>query len=442
MPTPLEISSQTAAALVQEAQTFSPAQIAALQQERLNLLVDYARAHSPYLADKYKNLPKAPALKDIPVTLRTDAMEHFDAWVCDPKVTSAALDKYLLDIENAANPFLGKYTVLTTSGTTGIPLRMVRDSRHQAVNGALMAARLLGGSKLHGITLAPNMKSAGVLASGGYHSTYLSYVRAKRAYEQMGCPERFLPLFLDMSTAEMVEKLNEFQPEMLTGYPSNMKLLALQQQKGKLHIAPKAVGSSAEYLSPETRELIEQAFGCPMIDNYCSTEGGELAMLCAHNRMHINTDWMILEPVDRDRNPVQSGRRSEGVLLTNLANLVQPIIRYYISDRILLDESPCPCGLPFPSLAIEGRQEDNLTFTDDNHEEVTVASSVFIQFSLHMPDCEQLQFVQTSPDELQLRFTTEQNHARVGAELKELCEERFVREGIANVTITISELPP
>ncbi|MEG2882453.1 MAG: hypothetical protein RR873_05940, partial [Christensenella sp.] len=154
MPTPLEISSQTAAALVQEAQTFSPAQIAALQQERLNLLVDYARAHSPYLADKYKNLPKAPALKDIPVTLRTDAMEHFDAWVCDPKVTSAALDKYLLDIENAANPFLGKYTVLTTSGTTGIPLRMVRDSRHQAVNGALMAARLLGGSKLHGITLA------------------------------------------------------------------------------------------------------------------------------------------------------------------------------------------------------------------------------------------------------------------------------------------------
>ncbi|MEG2626057.1 MAG: hypothetical protein RR956_07275, partial [Christensenella sp.] len=96
----------------------------------------------------------------------------------------------------------------------------------------------------------------------------------------------------------------------------------------------------------------------------------------------------------------------------------------------------------FPSLAIEGRQEDNLTFTDDNHEEVTVASSVFIQFSLHMPDCEQLQFVQTSPDELQLRFTTEQDHARVGAELKELCEERFVREGIANVTITVSELPP
>ncbi len=442
MSTPIEITPQTAAALIQEAQTLSRARIAELQQERLTLLVDYARAHSPYLAEKYKSLPQNPTLQDIPVTLRADAMEHFDTWVCDPKVTTAALDGYLSDIENAAEPFLGQYTVLTTSGTTGRPLRMVRDSRHNAVNGALMAARLLGGSKLHGISLAPDMKSAGVLASSGYHSTYLSYVRAKRAYEQMGCPERFLPLFLDMSTAEMIEKLNEFQPEMLTGYPSNMKLLALQQQKGRLHIAPKAVGSSAEYLSPETRAFIEQTFGCPMIDNYCSTEGGEVAMLCAHNRMHINTDWMILEPVDRNLDPVPKGQRSEGVLLTNLANLVQPIIRYYISDRVLIDETPCPCGLPFPSLAVEGRQEDNLTFVDKNGEEVTVASSVFVQFALHAPDCDELQFVQTSPTELQLRFTTDQDRARIGEQLNELCHERFAREGLANVTFTVSDLPP
>ncbi len=442
MSTPIEITPQTAAALVQEAQRLSPAQIAGIQQERLMLLLDYARAHSPYLAKKYKDLPQNPALSDIPVTLRPDAMQHFDDWVCDSAITTAALDAYLSDIQNAADPFLGKYTVLTTSGTTGIPLRMVRDARHNAINAALMASRLLGGSKLHGISLAPDMKSAGVLASSGYHSTYLSYVRAKRAYEQMGCPERFLPLFLDMSTAEMVEKLNEFQPEMLTGYPSNMKLLALQQQKGKLHIAPKAVGSSAEYLSPETRELIEQAFGCPMIDNYCSTEGGEVAMLCACNRMHINTDWMILEPVNRDLNPVALGERSEGVLLTNLANLVQPIIRYYVSDRILIDESPCACGLPFPSLAVEGRQEDNLSFVDACSEQVTLPSSIFVQFALHMPECDQLQFVQTSPAELQLRFTTDQDRARIGAQLHELCHERFEREGLGNVCITVSDAPP
>lgn len=442
MSTPIEISSQTAAELVSQAQTLSPEQIAELQHERLLLLLDHARRHSPYLAEKYKNLSQIPALRDIPVTLRADAMDHFDTWVCDTAVTTAALDEYLSDIENAAQPFLGKYTVLTTSGTTGRPLRMVRDSRHNTVNGALMAARLLGGSKLHGISLASDMKSAGVLASSGYHSTYLSYVRAKRAYEQMGCPERFLPLFLDMSTPEMVEKLNAFQPDMLTGYPSNMKLLALQQTKGKLHIAPKAVGSSAEYLSPETRDFIEQAFGCPMIDNYCSTEGGEIAMLCSHNRMHINADWMILEPVDKNFNPVPNGQLSEGVLLTNLANLVQPIIRYYISDRILINDAPCPCGLPFASLAVEGRQEDNLTFLDADGGEVTIASSVFIQFSLHMPDCDQLQFVQTSPTILQLRFTTDKDRGHIGTQLIELCSERFAREGLANVTFTISELPP
>lgn len=443
MSVPQQITPQQAVELVKEAQGLAPEQIATLQRERLLFLIDHARNNSPYLKEKYKNLSKAPSLQDIPVTLRADAMEHFDEWVCDPHITTAALDEYLGDICNAVYPFLDQYTVLTTSGTTGRPLRMVRDARHNTVNGALMALRLLGGSKLKGITLPQNVKSAGVLASSGYHSTYLSYLRAKKAYEQMGCPEKFLPLFLDMSTAEMVEKLNEFQPEMLTGYPSNMKLLAAEQMKGRLHISPLAVGSSAEYLSAQTREYIEQAFGCPMIDNYCSTEGGEIAMLCGNNRMHLNTDWMIIEPVDKNLNPVPDGQKSEGVLLTNLANMVQPIIRYYISDRIILNNAPCPCGLPFPSIEIEGRQEDNLSFIDAKGEETTIASSSFINMSLHVSGCAQVQFVKTGDSTLEVRFVTDgRDRNEVGEELSGLCRQTLNREGLANVTLTISELAP
>ena len=43
---------------------------------------------------------------------------------------------------------------------------------------------------------------------------------------------------------------------------------------------------------------------------------------------------MILEPVDRDYRPTPPGELSHTVLLTNLANAVQPIIRYDLGDSV------------------------------------------------------------------------------------------------------------
>lgn len=444
MSTPIEITPAIAMTLVAEAQTLSSTKIEALKRERLVLLVDYARKNSKYLRQKYANLPNNFQLSDIPITKRDDAMNNFDDWVCDKEITTEKLNDYLGDIGNATELFLGRYSVLTTSGTTGVPLRMVRDDRHNAVNGALLALRLFGSGKLKGISFAPDMRAAGILSDGGYHSTYVSYLKLKKNYEKMGCAEKFLPLFLDFSTAQMVEKLNDFQPEVLTGYPSNIRRLALEQQKGRLHISPKFVGSSAEYLSRDTREFIEAAFGCPMIDNYCSTEGGEIAMLCGSNHMHINSDWMILEPVNKDMQPVKDGEKSEGALLTNLANLVQPIIRYYISDNIITNSSPCPCGLPFPYLDIEGRNEDTLAFISVSGEEIPLASSGFVGISLHVSGCTQVQFVQTGATSLKIRYIADETKGRkaVGDELIDQCRLLLHREGLANVEICLGDEEP
>jgi phenylacetate-coenzyme A ligase PaaK-like adenylate-forming protein len=53
------------------------------------------------------------------------------------------------------------------------------------------------------------------------------------------------------------------------------------------------------------------------------------------------------------------------VLLTNLVNRTQPLIRYQLNDLVTLAPEPCPCGRPFRRLsAIDGRNDDILLMRD------------------------------------------------------------------------------
>jgi phenylacetate-coenzyme A ligase PaaK-like adenylate-forming protein len=62
---------------------------------------------------------------------------------------------------------------------------------------------------------------------------------------------------------------------------------------------------------------------------------------CGYGSVHVNADWVILEPVDAAYQPVAVGQPSQKVLLTNLANRVQPIIRYEMGDSVTIDPEPC-----------------------------------------------------------------------------------------------------
>ena len=59
--------------------------------------------------------------------------------------------------------------------------------------------------------------------------------------------------------------------------------------------------------------------------------------------------------------PVPAGRPGTRLLVTNLLNRTQPLIRYELDDLVTASPEPCPCGRPFPLLAaIEGRSDDIL----------------------------------------------------------------------------------
>jgi phenylacetate-coenzyme A ligase PaaK-like adenylate-forming protein len=57
---------------------------------------------------------------------------------------------------------------------------------------------------------------------------------------------------------------------------------------------------------------------------------------------------------------VPPGVLSASVLLTNLANRMQPLIRYQLDDRVRVLERPCACGSPFTAIEVQGRSGDTL----------------------------------------------------------------------------------
>ncbi len=67
------------------------------------------------------------------------------------------------------------------------------------------------------------------------------------------------------------------------------------------------------------------------------------------------------------------GEPGSRVLLTNLVNRAQPLIRYELSDAVVLEDGPDPSGRPYLRIArVDGRSSDFLRFPGSGGGEVAV----------------------------------------------------------------------
>ena len=86
---------------------------------------------------------------------------------------------------------------------------------------------------------------------------------------------------------------------------------------------------------------------------------------CCDHGIHLPDDLCIFEPVDADGRPVAPGTLSHRVLVTNLYNHAQPLIRYEITDQVTLIDGPCPCGSSFRRIEDpQGRLDDVFEYAD------------------------------------------------------------------------------
>lgn len=104
------------------------------QRRRFTEQVEFARAHSPFYRDLYGGLPASiEDVRSLPVTSKRMLMERFDEWVTDRDIKLANVRAFVEDPEAIGKPFLGKYTVATTSGTTGTRGIFLVDDRTMGV---------------------------------------------------------------------------------------------------------------------------------------------------------------------------------------------------------------------------------------------------------------------------------------------------------------------
>ncbi|UNO41383.1 phenylacetate--CoA ligase family protein [Streptomyces sp. MST-110588] len=415
------------------------------QRERLADMVAHARATSPYYRQLYRGLPERvedPTL--LPVTDKKQLMGHFDDWVTDRAITHEKVRAFSADPDRIGQRFLGKYMVATTSGTSGRRGLFVLDDRYMAVGSALTSRALaswLGPARLLGAT-ARGGRFAQLVATGGHYASFAGY---SRTLQEGGWRSKLIRAFpVHTPMPRLVAELNDYRPSFVIGYTSTIMLLTAEREAGRLRIDPALVLPAGETMTTHDTDRIARAFRTTVRTIYSATECTYLSHSCAHDWYHVNSDWAVLEPVDADHRPTPPGQFSHSVLISNLANRVQPFLRYDLGDSVLLRPDPCPCGNPLPAIRVQGRAGDILTFPTDHGDPVQLGPLAFGTLFDRTPGVELFQVEQTAPSTLRVRLLT-----AAGADPDQVWKTadreltRFLADnGLSHVTVQRAEEPP
>lgn len=367
--------------------------IKALQEKKLRKLLRYAYRNSSYYHRTFeeagiseRNIDQIP-LNRFPVIDKERLMQHFDELVTDPEVKQEKLRSFDESASSKSENYLGRYHIIHSSGSTGIPRYFVYDDKAWGqmllgiIRGALWGMgmfdilKLLAGKPRILYIAATDGRYAGAMAVGdgitGLHATQE---------------------YLDIN--EPIEKGNQrvikFNPDIVIGYPSAIKLMAEQVRLGRVPSHVKRVISCGEPLSTGLRRFLEDTFQCPVINFYGSSESLALGLEeNAGDGMVLFDDLNIIE--------VENGK----MYLTCLYNFTQPLIRYHLTDTLkpkkrLPDD---PYGFSRAEVLL-CRNEDEMWFQKaDGQEEFIHPLSVE---GICVDGLKDYQFIQTSNKSFQI----------------------------------------
>jgi phenylacetate-coenzyme A ligase PaaK-like adenylate-forming protein len=354
------------------------------QQAALRSLLRDAAARSPY----YRKLLGPPAraerwrLDELPTLPKATLMAEWDRVVADPRLRLAELEERLRGPQ-AGEPYLGEYRLFSTAGSTGVRGVFVYSEREFA---SWVAVCLRGMARV-GVNGASRL--VGIGAPSPLHMS--KQLVAEFQSMRPGAPTLSVVTPLD----ELVAALEADDPDTVITYPSVAGQLAEEQLEGRLRIRPRRVMVVSEVLTAEVRSRIAQAWGIEPLEVYAATETA-LISSGSHDRvgMHVTDDFLIVEVVDDENRPVPPGEAGAKVLVTNLVNHTQPLIRYELSDSVTLACGPDPSGRPYTRIAsVDGRSDDILRFPGRGGRAVAVHPFRLRAPFAYLPEVRQYQIV-------------------------------------------------
>jgi phenylacetate-CoA ligase len=364
---------------------WSAGQLAAFQRDRLRTLLSRAIERSPFHAARLRGIdPSRFELSDLarlPVMTKAEMMENFDAATTDRRLTRDLVERQLARSVTDPSLLLGDYVCLLSGGSSGLRGLFVQTAGEYAefvvslMRRAMAAAMAAGGPPPEGLLIGS------VCAGSPVHSSGLGAATAT------GAPVRLVPAPASLPTAEIVRRLNDVQPPALIAYATKLAELAREQREGRLRLNLRSVTSTSEAISPAERAAVGEAFGVPVIDMFVSTEG-----LAGHSEpgspvITFASDTCLAECTDDEGRPVPDGVASSKVLVTNLHNLTQPIIRYELTDCFTPAGTSAGGAL---RAGVEGRADDLFRYPAASVHPFVIGAPL-----LHAPEVREFQIRQT-----------------------------------------------
>ncbi len=326
----------------------------ALNQQKFQKLIAYANQNSPY----YARLIEERGLDvetcthvDFPVLTKTILMANFDDIVTDRRITKQGIADFLTRSADPKDLLFNKYTVMHTSGTSGEVgyfLNTAADQRRSYRGMMRRRKSMRSGVKRWPIKGIRRMRMAFYGATGGHYAGVTMVARMQSSWVRLLVRAAAFEVNSPLST--VVEQLNIFQPDILFGYTTALKILGEQQRQGNLKIKPVSITASGEMVTRADVDFLAGCFGgVPIANIYACTEHMLMGFSNPDHETMTLADANLIFELYEDHS-----------IVTNLFNYTMPLIRYRMSDilRPVSDEGVSPLVVE----SLVGRSEQMPSF--------------------------------------------------------------------------------
>lgn len=297
---------------------------------------------------------------------------------------------------------------VTTAGSTGEPLTVLRTQREQY---QLFAVRL---------------RAQAMAGMRPWHTRVkLGSPPSPTLLQKLGL-YRMSNLPLGMVPEEIIRRLRAKQPDVLIGIPTMLEMIVAAASEDDLcAIRPRLLFCGAEMLSPAARMRIEQAFGRRVVEFYGSNEFNLMAWQCLQcGHFHTCDDAMALETVEG------------AVIVTGLRSMAMPLIRYDMGDVVRRPAQEPRCGIGFGTIAeIQGRRIDFLQVPEGGH-----LNSFNVIVALSGLRIRRFQVVQETPERVVVLFVPVDGGVAESAREIEAACQTVLPESIGVEARAVSEL--
>lgn len=374
--------------LIYHQRYFSKKQIEKYQFKQIKKIVKYARKHSPFYREYYDGFP-LKTIEDFyhfPTINKQIMMEHFSSLntlgLIKEEVEAYAVKK---EIEkDYYGYYQDQFVVGLSSGTSG--------------NKGIYITPKQMTKKLPFVFLA---RSGLRLKELPFRILFLLRVFSQ-GFDDINSPLIKLKYLSTMESPEMIIKtINEMNINILMAPPSLLRQIVFLADL--IQVTIKKVVTYAEVLNKEDKRHFEEAFHSSVIEIYQASEG-QMASACKDGTLHINEDLVFVELYNQKNELIKSSDEiGHKMIITNLVNYAEPLIRYEMNDMVVLKDR-CTCGSHFRAIdQVLGRHDDLLYFFTSTGEERIVYPDLFVRWIIISSNLiKEFQVVQSKKNEINI----------------------------------------